>query len=255
VAPTTTLSPEAREWLEEADAESDKRPGMRFVFLLASWGVIVPYMAYQAIHQWRGGSIILAVFFALVAIWFTQLHRFTLTPQLERLATKLASVDDIQAVGTLVEMTSWPEARIQSMAMAALTRLLPRMKASDTQLLSRAQRFQLYQSLKLVNARRHAEFQEALLTALEQIGDTAALPYVRSLAAESPTSLRQQRVIVAARACLPFLEECAQHNSSSQILLRAINKPSPEENLLRSAKPIEIDPDQLVRVAGASEPV
>ena len=243
------ISAQARMWLDEAAAEPDKRPGMRFVFLLASWGVIVPYTVYQAVIQWRTGSVIPALFFTLVAIWFTQLHRFALTPNQARMAGKLASVDDVQAVGALTEMTSWPDDRIRSMAIAALVRLLPRVKASDTQLLSPDQRTQLYQWLRIANANRHAVFQIALLGALEQVGDTAALPYVRALAGERSVTLPQQNVIDAAIRCLPFLEECAQHNSSSQVLLRPITDQTHDANLLRSAKPVDIDPDQLVRVA------
>jgi hypothetical protein len=253
IRPVGRISEQARALLDEAGAEPDKRPGMRFAFLLASWGVIVPFMVYEAILQWRSGSLIAALLFTVGGIWFTQLHRFALTPRQARMAGTLASVDDIQALGVLAEMTSWPDERIRSMAMAALERLLPRIKASDTQLLSPDQRSRLYPFLKLVNTRRYAEFQVALLGALEQIGDTAALLYVRALAGERPMTTRQQRVIDAAIRCLPFLEGCAQHNSSSQVLLRPVGERILEANLLRSAKPVDIDPDQLVRVASPPE--
>src|SRR5205085_9358282 len=143
-------------------------------------------------------------------------YRFTMTPQQQRLGAKLGSIDNVEAVGPITEMTSWPDMRIRSMAMAALTRLLPRMRASDAQLLNRDHRFMLYHFLKLEHAQRHAEFQVALLMALQQVGDTTALPFVRSLANMRAHTIRQRRVVEAAGVCLPYLETCAPNNSSSQ---------------------------------------
>ncbi len=227
---------------------------MRFPFLLASYGIIVPYFFYQAVHLLMEGNLLFAFLSVLGIIAATQLYRLTLTPQQSRLAAKMASVDDVQAVGPLAEMTSWPDDRIKSMALAALTRLLPRMKASDTQLLSPSQRAQLYHMLKLENAGRHSEYLVALLSALEQVGDTEALSYVRNLAASTWHTLRERRVVEAANACLPFLEGCAQQNRQSQTLLRAISETVPNEHLVRPAGwGNETDHELLVRVAAPVE--
>ena len=249
------LSPEARSWLAEIEAESVRRPGMRFGFLLASWGVIVPYMLYEAVKQWQAGNPVWAAISALGAGLATQLYRFALRPQQVRLAAKLGSVDNVEAVGPLAEMVAWPDERIRSMAIAALTRLLPRMRSSDTQLLSPVQRSILYSCLTPANARRYAEFQIALLSALEQVGDTDALPFVQSLAGERPSTLRERQVVEAANACLPYLEGCAHQNRNTQILLRPISDTVLDANLLRPARTqIDINPDLLVRTAAPSEP-
>ncbi len=250
------LSPEAQSWLDEVEAETAKRPGMRFGYLLASWGLIVPYLLYQTIDQFRLGEILYGFLFATGTVCASQLYRLTLTPQQARLASKLANVDDVQAVGPLAEMTAWPDDRIKSMAVAALTRLLPRLKSNDTQLLSTSQRALLYQSLRISNARTHAEYLMALLLALEQVGDTAAIPFVRGLANSRPFTLRQRRVVEAAGDCLPFLEGCAQQNRDSQILLRATTSDDAANAfLLRPAgTQTASNPDLLVRVATPSEP-
>ena len=242
------LSPEARSWLEAVDAESARRPAMRFAFLLASWGVMVPYALYQIVNQWREGYIP-GVLLALVGgILATQLYRFTLTPQQIRLASKLGSVENVEAVGPLAEMLSWPDERMKSMAIAALTRLLPRLKTSETHLLGPTQRCVLYDMLRLANARRHAEFQIALLKSLEQVGDLDAVPYVRSLAATNPATRQEQRVVAAAAECLPFLEGCAPQNRSSQILLRAATDEARDAALLRpGGRQTEPEPALLVR--------
>lgn len=242
------LSSTAQEWLNDLDAGSARQPAMRFAFLLAAWGVILPYAIYQTVAQYLAGSRLFAIA-ALGAIVSTQLHRFTLTPAQARLASKIAGIEDVQAVGPLAEMTIWPDERIRFMALSALARLLPRLRASDTQLLSASQRALLYPFLTLSQSRRHAELQIALLTALEQVGDQAALPYVRALAAESARTPRQRRVVEAARGCLPYLEDCAEQNRQSQILLRPITEDPNGPNLLRPAAHSEVDTERLLRLA------
>lgn len=245
------LSPEARAWLEEAADEPKKQPGMRFGFLLAVWAVIVPYGLYETIAGIQRYDWIAALAAGLLTALATQAHRLTLTPQQTRVAARLASVNDVQAVGLLVEMSFWPDDRIKSMALSALTRLLPRMRSTDTHLLSTSQRALLYQSLRLSNARKHAEFLEALLKALEQVGDTDALPFVKTLADSEPATLRQGSVIKAARECLPYLENCARQNRDSQILLRATASDA-RESLLRPAAQSASPAELLVRAAPPS---
>jgi hypothetical protein len=253
--PRAQLSIQAQSWLDEIGAESRARPGMRFGYLLASWCVIVPYMAYQAVLHFGRGELVYAGLFTLAAVMATQLYRLTLTPEQLRLAGKLASIDDVQAVGPLAEMTVWPDQRMKSMAMAALTRLLPRLKASDTQLLSPDQRTCLYESLRLENAKRCLDYQIAVLTALQQVGDIKALPYVRALAGSTAHTVRERSVVKAANECLPFLELCARDNHHSQILLRAINSPVPDANLVRPAgRYADDDPELLLRISGPPEP-
>jgi hypothetical protein len=249
-----SLSPSTRMWLAEIEAESKTQPGMRYGFLIASWGVMVPYGVFQTVYQWGQGKYLFSILFLLAAAGATQLYRLTLTPQQQRLAGKLASTDDVGAVGALAEMTTWPDERIKSMAKATLTRLLPRMKASDTQLLSASQRRVLYQFLNLEDSRHSGDLQIALLAALEQVGDIAALPLVRELADHVPNSLSQRRVVDSARSCLPFLEGCAQQNYQSQTLLRPITGAEMDLSLLRPAgKSVETNPELLVRVAAPPE--
>jgi hypothetical protein len=242
------LTPEKRAWLDQAEDEPKKQPGMRFAFLLAVWAIIVPFGLYQTISAFQRGDWFAVLAAGVFTAFTTQAHRLTLTPQQTRVAARLASIDDVQAVGYLAEMTTWPDDRIKAMALSALTRLLPRMKSTDTHLLSASQRTLLYQMLHLSKARKQAEFLEALLKALEQVGDTAAIPCVRGLADSEPASLRQSSVVKAARECLPYLEGCAQQNRDSQILLRPTASDA-QENLLRPAAQSSSPHELLVRVA------
>jgi hypothetical protein len=248
------LSPEARALLEQAEDDSKSQPGMRFGFLLAVWGVVLPYCVIESIAGFAHGNWLAGFCFGAGTALVSQAYRFALTPHQTRVAAHMASLDDVEAVGPLAEMLYWPDDRIKVMAAAALTRLLPRMNASDTQLLSTTQRALLYQTLRLPNAQKQAEFLVALLHALEQVGDINAIPLVRSLAEAQPASLRQKRVIDAARSCLPALEGCAQQNQDSQVLLRATTSES-EESLLRpAASRSDASVELLVRAAqGAAE--
>ncbi|MCX6361395.1 MAG: hypothetical protein NT029_16450, partial [Armatimonadetes bacterium] len=77
-----------------------------------------------------------------------------------------------------------------------------------------------------------------LLAALEQVGDTSALPLVQALAEMEARSARERHVVEAAGRCLPYLRLCADANQQSQTLLRAAHAPGPDADILvRPAPP------------------
>jgi hypothetical protein len=209
--------------LQEFEEEIRKLqvPGMRVAFLFASWGIILPYCAVQtymqfAAHNWPGGLL-----FGASALLSTQLHRLTVTRKHEILTRRLAKIEDVRCVGRLAEALEWPDPTIRHIAIAALTRLLPRVKASDNALYTPRQRGNLHRMLILANAKQYDKCMVAILQALQQIGDETALPYVEQLANAQPTSNPELKVCDAARDCLPFLQERASQTQSSQTLLRA----------------------------------
>jgi predicted kinase len=192
----------------------------------------VPYCAFKSITSYQAGAWPATVLFAVAALAATQLHRFTLSARHRRLAQRLAEIDDIHGVGRLAEALAWPDSEVRDLVAEALTRLLPRLKASDASLLNASQRTSLYQMLDLSNATTYAEFLVALLGALQQIGDRNAVPAVERLAASEPITTRQARVKQAAIECLPYLHQAAEQNQYSQTLLRASSSSNTSSDLL-----------------------
>jgi hypothetical protein len=242
VARETPIAPEQKpmeahveEELQKIEAASRKaQPGMRLGFLLASWWIIVPYTAFQAVEGFQHRNWLQALVFGCLAVGATQLHRLTLTSKHRAKARYLAGLNSVQAVGPLAEALDWPDMHSRRIAIEALTQLLPRLHATDAALLNPAQRAALYRTLTMTNAGAHSKFLVALLKALEQVGDQAAIPSVENLLKSQPVTSQQKKVHEAARDCLPYLQEQARQDQYSQTLLRAASGPTiPTETLLR----------------------
>jgi hypothetical protein len=237
----------------EADLLKSRAPGMRLGFLIATWVVIIPYTVVNAIEQfsvrhWAAGAIL-----ALAALLETQLYRLTLRDEHRLLASRLARIDDVRCIGRLVELLSWPGEAVSGIAAAALTRLLPRVRATDGALLTEAQRTILYERLTLANARRNPQLLISILRALEQIGDAPAVAHVTHLANARVTTADERRVWQAATSCLPFLRERAKLTQVSHSLLRASAATPPgAETLVRPAAAADAsDAAQLLRAGQA----
>ncbi len=233
----------------EEDLRKLRRPGMRFGFLLASWGIIVPYTGVQTYAHLIDGDLPIGLLFGLLTVLGTQLYRLTLFGKHKALAKRLSQMDDVRFIGRLSELLGWPDADVQTLAIAALTRLLRRVKASDKVLHTAAQRANLYRYLTLSHAGQYSDFLISTLKALEQVGDAAAVPYVVELANAQPNTAREQRVCDAAIDCLPYLQQRAKMSESSNILLRASSAGTTgPDDLVRAASPATAtDPGQLLR--------
>ncbi|HZP84767.1 MAG TPA: hypothetical protein VFB21_24240 [Chthonomonadaceae bacterium] len=239
----------------EAACRHAQQPSMRVGFLLGIWGIVTPCSAYWTYAHFRQGGWLPGLLFGGLALATTQAHRLTLTSKHREMARLLAGLDDVQAVGRLAESLDWPDPQMRRVAIRALTPLLRRLQASDSARLSPRQRAALYRMLKMSNARAHAEFLMALLKALEQVGDGAAVPYVQNLVESSPLTWRQIQVQQAAQDCLPYLQELARQDSYSQTLLRASSAAAPSaEGLLRPAygSP-DAEPATLLRAGTAQD--
>lgn len=156
---------------------------------------------------------------------------------------------DLSLVGTLIEvmMEASEGAATTEEAEIALTRLLPLLRTSDTNLVNAKQREWLYRQLEESKITYHADLLLAILKALEQIGDEKALHSVEALirraASDSP-------VATAAHDCLPSLKQRVQEQLNAGMLLRAASNDSPE-TLLHPAKNItEIPLEQLLHPSG-----
>ena len=239
------------------ERRTHSNPGMRLGFLIASWAIIVPYMSWMSWtllsgRHWQAG--IVSTFLTLLA---TQLHRFSLSNKQTEAAKRLANTDDIRAVGPLAEALDWPDASIQRVAAQGLTRLLPRLTASDAHLLNVKQRASLYHLLKMRYAGSHHLLIEATLKALQQIGDAAAVTAVERLSKARAYTDRQRRLKQLAEDTLPLLTISAQKQGASSQLLRASSAhETPSDLLLRGAmEATEEAPQQLLRPSTSQDNV
>jgi hypothetical protein len=234
--------------LLQQEKRKRQQPGMRIGFLIASWCVIVPYCAVQTWQQFAEGNWPLGLLLSITTLLMTQLHRLCLSSRQTEAARKLAQHDDVRGIGPLAEALEWPDSDLQAVAVKALTRLLPRLQATDGTLLNAHQRGCLYRHLNF-HTRSQPEFQLAILKALEQVGDAAAIPHVRKLAKRVALGRLQQQVRRAAQDCLPFLETRAEQRRVSQTLLRASSAAgTTPDMLLRPADSSHAAaPEQLLR--------
>ena len=194
----------------------------------------------------------------------------------QRTIAKIEAMDDVRLIGSLMEMLDIDSVPVRNAAKARLAQLLPRLKASDTELITSLQRKRLhsflaehlcnfaYRDVRELGAKgtrqRETDFQIAILEAYEKIGDAACLPAVRSLARATVHSKSVPlEVSEAARRCLVFLEPLAAQERASKQLLRASTAPAVlPDTLLRPVMNSTIgdEADSLLRAANetASSP-
>jgi hypothetical protein len=164
-------------------------------------------------------------------------------------AKTLAEVDDVQCVGVLAEAMEYTdkqgkvEKETRAVAENALTRLLPRLQATDKELLTREQLACLTQAL----SRDNGHLTLAILKAFEQVGDESCIRSVQNVIDGKSAFVEGTDVRQAATHCLTALKE----NIETQKLARTLVRPSmgPTEEIL--LRPVEgntkTDPELLLR--------
>jgi hypothetical protein len=177
---------------------------------------------------------------------------------------------DMSTIGSLVEVLRVDDSQTRQVASLTLTQMLPRLKASDAHLLNEAQRTRLlnvinlpvesplYKDIRTLFRPAHndkIDFHVAILKALEQVGDSKALPVVEKLAKGNPKTEGEQRIKEAAQNCLLFLQQRVQQQVYSQTLLRPAGiGPDDAETLLRPAEGApETDHETLLRPSHLEE--
>ena len=158
----------------------------------------------------------------------------------------LQKLDDVKLIGLFALCLNEKDKDIRSGAKDALTRLMPRVQASDAQYVSRDEMQALVDALH--EQKEYPNFMLSLLKGLEQIGDERALANVAALTEDSTVS---PSVKPAARDCLPYLQIRAEQAKQAQTLLRASsgNEVAPE-TLLRPASGVSTasnDAQELLR--------
>ena len=183
------------------------------------WGILW-LLSKPAAGTW--GDHLLSIYFVSVLGWAVGslfLNR--------KAAAALTTLDDVRCVGALVDI--WGEqgainhsARTRRKARLALTRLLPRLKASDAPLLKEAQRAVLRSALtgkEYSGYGKHYddEFILSILKATEQVGDWRSLSAVKALSQDTKRPIVQ----TVALECLPYLQALAEKQKPGENLLRA----------------------------------
>jgi len=183
--------------------------------------------------------------------------------RLRSMAQTLADRNDIGAVGPLIDTLKLEDRKIHPIAKEGLIRLLPRLQASDADLLNPEQRMLLCRKLswpvqgidgnlrKLSPDayRREVAFRVAVLQAFAQVGDSTALAVVERLAQKEAKTAELRQIQEAAQACLPSLTlRCEQIRSHKTLLRAADAADTGAETLLRAAQGTrETPPHQLLR--------
>lgn len=179
----------------------------------------------------------------------------TATAKHREAASELASIDDIRAVGPMAASLIIDQKETRALVQGALIRLLPRLTATDSALLTSSQRERLNDVLSKLATRvadsQREELCVAILKAYQQVGDESALPAVERLANNAGEVPLPSEVVVAAQECLPFLQHRAEEQRNRHTLLRGsyVAEASPD-TLLRPAQEVTQDPHQLLRAAG-----
>ena len=157
-------------------------------------------------------------------------------------AEELKRIGGVQAIGALIDLVFAPKLpNHRTPLYAALAELLPQMKASDARLLTAGQRKALHRALKSnfnpnVNPIVYLRFRLAILKALEQVGDAAAIPVVSHLANGKARTANQKALKAAAQECLPLLQSNHQTVEATKTLLRASqSEDARPDTLLRPA--------------------
>jgi hypothetical protein len=171
----------------------------------------------------------------------------------DRAARRLAAHSGVEVVGPFVDLLGLADEGIRPGVIGVLTRILPRMRASDSDRLNERQWASLLKTLDMRHARMQGDFMVAILKAVEQIGGPQALPYVERLAHTDPIRRYYQvRVKEAAQDCLPYLQERTRREQQSNKLLRVAA--IADDGLLRPADgQSSSDPERLLRAPGSEQ--
>jgi len=161
-------------------------------------------------------------------------------------ARRLADFDDVRAVGPLAEALDQQDKSTKKAAGAALARLLPRLRFSDSDLLNDGQRDFLLKGF----GKGSRELELAVLKALPQIGDKRFVDLVSELAKGKGAAKRDPQLQDAAIDCLEPLNEQVERDRIRLTLLRpAEGVPASPDALLRPAADSPSDSSLLLRAS------
>jgi hypothetical protein len=109
--------------------------------------------------------------------------------------------EDVSIIGPLAEALAYRSKSVRAAAATALIRLLPRLKETDADLLTSAQRSHLHRALM----GSKPELVLAILCAFEQVGDSQVMPNVQKLSSGVGAAGKEPRIRNAAQQTLLHL--------------------------------------------------
>jgi len=182
---------------------------------------------------------------------------------LERAVMDLAEHASSEAIGPLIDMVEFygpynafgtlgSDYGTYQTAVQALTRRLPQVSAEERSRISAHHSRQLSRVLPYVanplhKRRYNVPFAIAILNALEQIGDTSAVPFVERLAQMKPQNEDRRLLQAAADACLARLRDRAREVELQSSLLRASDASVSDTLLRATVESSTTDPTELLR--------
>ncbi len=204
----------------------------------------------------------LFVVVALAACIATPIWALNPSKRAKKACSELAGVDDLTAIGSMIETVSYAEDNSRQV-METLIRLLPQLRASDAQHISAKQLLMLrsfltttgYASGDLLEnwfqkRSDRARLQVAILKAFEQIGDERVEQAVLHAMAHGASRDVKQ----AAAECLPFVQERVDLAKANRSLLRASSLNAADTGILvrPAGNPTHLDEEMLRPSTGPS---
>jgi hypothetical protein len=209
------------------ERETNKR--MRRLHLRATmmFAVIMTMLTVAACTYVNKTSVLIPPLWFVFYMW---LHSITSYKSQNRSARLLAGFDDANAIGELIMALEIPDKEVQAVVRPELVHLLPKLRAADARLVRESHRHMLS---KLLQGRlygkpgkRYADWQAdkrltlAVLKALQQIGDGSSITAVSEVAHGNSRWIDPD-VVLAARECLPYLQQKTLDALAAGELLRS----------------------------------
>ena len=216
-----------------------------YIFMLGSLVYISAWAYARLVEQHTVGDLYISIMFlSVITAVFAQ-------SRVKSALESVTALDIPQAVGAFIDVFSWGGWMGAYDTRPMLIKMLPRLQASDTNLITLRQRKLLYailsknERIPWYNRYWKPELKIAILRALEQIGDAKAVPVVEKVA----RTTRNAEVRQAAEECLLFLQQRAEQTRLEQTLLRA-STPATSDMLLRpTVSTVTTEPQQLLRAS------
>src|SRR5579871_2989614 len=207
---TTQNTQAVHDWLGKIQRKAHRDKSLliffqAFIFLPISLIGFLPLMHNNHLYL----MLLVLLFLPVIGMTLMGLRAFLKKPTWN--AEELARFGGVKAVGTLLDLLPAPKAPRQMTPLyAALTELLPQMKANDAASWTAEQRRTLLWSLQngyggYTSPALYQNYRLATLKAMEQIGDAAAIPVVEHLANGKVRTAHQKALKTAAMECLPLL--------------------------------------------------
>ena len=171
-------------------------PSLTFLMAAAIGLYVVSLLANGTVF-WNGLIVISVSLLALNTFVVVVLNfaRFKARASVLR---QLTGYDDMRVIEPLIQALYIPDHSLRYAARIALTRLLPRLQASDPEISVLPQSRRLCRQLTLREAARMPDFVCAVLNACVQIDDVGAMPGVQRLAMRKTRTAAQRRIQQAA---------------------------------------------------------